>query len=122
MGSKKSHFDVRKNREWRKLIVPVKPTSQLASEMGVEKHHCDVRKKPRERRNLIVSIQLTNKISVIPVSIPCELYMASPVETLHALRGHLQSQSLPPQWYFSDASSTLLMFKTCEEATGVAEN
>ena len=121
MGGKKNRFDVRKNREWRKQIVPVKLTSQLESEMGVEKHHCDVHKKPRESRNLIVSIQLTNKISVLPVSVPHELYMACPVETLHALRGHLRSQSLPPQWYFSDASSTLLLFKTCEEAAGIAD-
>ena len=64
-------------------------TSQLASEMGVEKYHCDVCKKPRERRNLIVSIQLPNKISVLPVSIPREMYMACPVKMLHALRGHL---------------------------------
>ena len=84
-----------------------------------ERRHSESEKE--EKSQLIVSIELTSKISVLRVSLPREMYLACPVGTLPALGARLKCQRLPPQWYISDSlPSSLRVFKMHEEA-GVPE-
>ena len=84
-----------------------------------ERRHSESEKE--EKSQLIVSIELTSKISVLRVSLPREMYLVCPVDTLPALGARLKCQRLPPQWYISDAlPSSLRVFKMHEEA-GVPE-
>lgn len=81
--------------------------------MGGRRQRLSVRKYQESKKplSLIVTIKLTKEISVLTISLPRELYMTCPVETLPALKARLQTTSLPPQWFFLSASASVSIFK-----------
>ncbi len=66
----------------------------------------------------MVSIKLTKDISV---SLPCELYMTCPVETLSTLKARLASatQPLPPQWFLTSSGASLCVLKVQHQESTV---
>ena len=80
--------------------------------MGGRKFSLSVRKhaEPKKPPSLIVSIK-RSRVSLLTVSLPRELYMSCPVDTLPALTARLEVQLLPPQWFLSSADSSLSLFK-----------
>ncbi len=67
----------------------------------------------------MVSIKFTKDRSVLRVSLPCELYMTCPEETLSALKASLESQPLPPQWFLSSSGASLCVFKIQHQESAV---
>ncbi len=81
--------------------------------MGGRKHQLSVRKYQERMKplSLVVTINLTKEISVLTLSLPRELYMTCPVDTLLALKACLEVQSLPPHWFLSSSDASLSLFK-----------
>ena len=67
--------------------------------------------------SLIVTIKLTKEISVLTISLPREMHITCPVETLPALKAHLKTMSLLPQWFFLSARASVSIFK-CHATLG----
>lgn len=66
---------------------------------------------PKKPKSFIVSIKLTRGISVFPISLPRELYLACPVSTLAVLKARLEEKPLLPHWFLSGSTSALSLFK-----------
>ena len=81
--------------------------------MGGRKFRLTVKKyqEPKKPLSLVISIKLTKEISVLNISLPRELYLTCPVQTLTALKARLEMQSLSPHWFLSTSTSSLSLFK-----------
>ena len=68
-----------------------------------------------------VSKPLASTTTVLPISLPVELYFSSNVDTLSALQTQLEHLSLPAQWFSTPASDSIhQLFKLNASAAQVS--
>ena len=89
---------------------------------GKRRFRLSVRKYQETKKppSLIVSIKITRDLSILTVSLPRELYVSCPVDTLSALKARLDLQPLPPRWFLSSScQSSLFLFKVQHQEKSV---